>query len=65
MYSSIKMYHYFWREGDKVVVQNAVMGQMGQQHTHTPEGFERWKKDNKIDPECLINLDEEDENDRV
>lgn len=35
-------------------VQNAVMGHMGQNHTHTKEDFERWSKD--IDPQDIIYL---------
>lgn len=35
-------------------VQNAVMGHLGQYHTHTKEDFERWSAD--IDPQDIIYL---------
>jgi len=37
----------FYKYGDSqgnVHIQNAVMGQMGQHHVHTPEDFEAWRK---------------------
>lgn len=52
----ITMYHYYWKENNKIVVQNIVGGHMGQLHKHTPEDFERWKKG--IKSEHLINQDE-------
>ena len=49
-----EMNFYYWKEGDKIVVQNMVMGMKGQEHTHTMKGFERWKKD--IPEKNLIKL---------
>lgn len=52
------MYHYYWREGDKIVVQNMVGPYEGQKHEHTKEEFEEWKKN--INPEHLIDLDKKE-----
>ena len=49
-----QMRFYWWREGDKIVVQNAVMGMMGQKHVHTERDFKEWAKG--IKPEYLIEL---------
>lgn len=49
-----EMNFYWWKENDKITVQNAVMGHMGQKHEHTIKGFNEWKKD--IKPERLIKL---------
>uniref|UniRef100_A0A6M3MAC1 Uncharacterized protein n=1 Tax=viral metagenome TaxID=1070528 RepID=A0A6M3MAC1_9ZZZZ len=51
------MVHYYWKEGDEIVVQNWVGGMKGQEHRHSPEDFKRWSKD--IKAENLIDLDEE------
>ena len=53
----MKMTHYYWKEKSKIIVQNAVMGHMGQKHTHSIEEFEEWKKE--IPKEHLVNLDSE------
>lgn len=49
-----EMNFYWWREKGKIVVQNAIMGMMGQKHTHTEADFERWSKD--IPPKNLIEI---------
>jgi len=49
-----EMNFYYWKEGDKIVVQNMVMGMKGQEHTHTIKEFEVWKKD--IPKKNLIKL---------
>ena len=51
------MYHYYWKKNNTIIVQNMVMGMEGQLHRHSLEDFEKWKKN--INPEHLINLDEE------
>jgi hypothetical protein len=51
----LEMNFYYWEEGDKIVVQNMAMGLCGQKHTHTPEDFDRWKKDIPI--KNLIHID--------
>ncbi len=51
------MVHYYWKEGNEIVVQNMVGGYTGQLHRHTPEDFERWKQ--KIKPGCLVDQDKE------
>lgn len=50
-----EMNFYWWEENGQIVVQNCVMGMMGQKHTHTKEDFNAWKKD--IVPEHLIHLE--------
>ena len=34
---------YFWEEGDKIVVQNAVGAYLGQKHEHTVADFATWR----------------------
>lgn len=51
------MYHYYWKEKGKIVVQNMVGGFKGQEHKHTPKDFQKWIEENKIKTEHLINLD--------
>lgn len=42
----ITMQFYVFTDSDgNVHVQNAVAGMLGQHHVHTPEDFERWRKD--------------------
>lgn len=48
------MNFYYWKEGNKIVVQNMIMGMEGQKHSHSPQEFEEWKKD--IPEENLIKL---------
>lgn len=55
MFGIAEMNFYYWHEKDKVVVQNAVMGMMGQKHVHTEKDFKQWRKD--ISPKNLICLD--------
>lgn len=50
------MRHYWWRKGDKIVVQNMVAGMCGQKHEHTKEDFRRWVKEGNIKPENLIDV---------
>ena len=57
MFFNPTMNFYYWKEGEKVVVQNAVMGMMGQKHTHTQKGFRDWIKRSNIPQENLIDLD--------
>lgn len=57
MSSLTEMFHYYWREDDEIVVQNWVGGHKGQEHRHSPKDFEDWVKENKIKPECLMDLD--------
>jgi hypothetical protein len=42
---ALQMMFYWWKEGGKVVVQNMIMGYVGQKHEHTPEEFEKWRAD--------------------
>ena len=39
------MKHYWWREGNKIKVQNMVGPYAGQLHEHTEEEFREWSKD--------------------
>ena len=50
------MNFYYWKEGNKVIVQNMVGGYSGQKHEHTPEDFQRWIKEGNIKEENLIEL---------
>lgn len=43
---TFKMTYYCHKlENGNIEVQNAIMGQLGQNHTHTPRDFEEWQKD--------------------
>lgn len=59
MGGEIYMTHYHWQQDGMIVVQNAVMGNLGQKHEHTPEDFRAWIKSNSIDPEHLVDLDKD------
>jgi len=55
----IKMRTYYHKVGNIIIAQNTVMGQLGQEHKHTLEDWELWKKNA---PEIeLINLDDKKE----
>lgn len=41
----MEMNFYYWEEGDRIVVQNMIMGMKGQEHKHTKQEFEEWKRD--------------------
>ena len=56
---NIEMNFYYWKERDKIVVQNMVMGYEGQKHSHTPEEFKNWSKD--ISKKNLIQIDKQKE----
>ena len=49
-----EMYFYYHRENGKVIVQNAIMGMLGQEHEHSEEEFKEWSKD--IPEKYLINI---------
>lgn len=51
--------HYHWKEGDEVIVQNMAADMSSQLYRHSPEGFERWIKENDIKQEHLVDLDAE------
>jgi hypothetical protein len=57
-----EMNFYWWREGEIIKVQNAIGGHLGQLHEHSPEDFEKWQKDSKIDQKNLKHLKECDRN---
>ena len=40
-----EMHFYYYREDNKICVQNMVGGMCGQFHKHTPQEFELWKKE--------------------
>jgi len=46
-----KMHFYWWKEGDKICVQNMVSCYRGQYHEHTIADFEKWKEG--IEPRFL------------
>lgn len=50
----------WWREGDEIVVQNVIGVHLGQQHRHTPEGFERWRKDAEANGFEVVEHDKEE-----
>ena len=50
----VTMKHYYWEKDNKIIVQNCVMGMMGQQHEHTKDDFADWIRKNKIKEENLI-----------
>lgn len=56
MLPQLEMRFYYHREKGRIVVQNAIMGMMGQEHTHTEKDFKQWARD--IPSHCLVDLDE-------
>jgi len=51
MSSLTEVQFYWWKEENKICVQNMVAGYQGQYHEHTIADFEKWK--GKINPKFL------------
>jgi len=50
----VEMHFYWWHKSNMIVVQNVIMGNLGQKHEHTEEDFKEWSKD--IPVHCLHEL---------
>jgi len=56
MSSLTEVQFYWWREGDKICVQNFLSCYRGQYHEHTIADFEKWKK--TVNPKYLHKMEE-------
>lgn len=56
MSSLTEIQFYWWKEGDKICVQNFISCYRGQYHEHTVADFEKWKK--TVNPKYLHKIEE-------